>query len=161
MTGPLLDVSRARISPTRGGVLVDDPASPWLVRVWVTTPDAGRPVVRRLQVDARDPAVGITSSRLAHLPMAQLRHLAAVEAGRGAADHPDEIYYRMLARPRPPGGWGDDHWRAVLAVYSWAEETGRPGGGAWAVADLWGVTVRPTVERWLAEARRRERRGLL
>jgi hypothetical protein len=157
----MVDVSRARVSRTRGGgVLVDDPAAPWLVRVWSMTV-AGRTIAQRLQVDVRDPAVGITSSRLAHLPMAQLRHLAAVEAGRGSADHPDEIYYRMMAKPRPGGSWGDDHWQAVLAVYLWAEETGRPGGGAQAVAELWGVTVRPTVDRWLAEARRRERRGLL
>ena len=160
MTGPLLDVSRARISPVRGGVLVDDPASPWLVRIWVTTPDTGRPVVRRLQVDARDQVVGITAKRLAHLPMAQLCQVAVAAAGRATA-HPDEIYYRMLARPMPPDGWGDDHWRAVLTVHAWAEATGRPGGGAQAVADLWGVTVRPTVGRWLAEARRRERQGLL
>lgn len=152
----LLDVGRARINHTADGAVVfDDPTAPWVVRVWRRTGPRGR-YVGRLRVDVRDPEVGVTSARLARLPVAQLLHLSAATAAPVA--HPNEPYYWMLARPKQPGQrrWDDGHWERVLEVFDWARGTGRPGGGAVAVAEMWGVAVRPTVSRWLAEARRRE-----
>jgi len=95
---------------------------------------------------------------MARLPTAQLLHVAAAQLAAVARDaHPNEAWYRMLATPKPRGSrsWGDDHWDRVLIVHQWASDTGRRGGGAQAVADLWGVSVNPTAYRWLAEARAR------
>lgn len=133
-----------------GTVTVDDPACPLRVRVRVT---AGR--LTDITVTARHPGARITSSALARLPLRQVRHLASTAA------HPNEAYYRALALPRPPGhrGWDEGHWSRVLAVYRWAQDTGRPGGGAAAVAELWQVTRNPTAYRWLAQARRRTGTG--
>jgi hypothetical protein len=155
MSRPLLDADGAQISRTPdGAVVVDDPASPWLVQVSVTEVD-GRACISRIEVEAREP-VCITSARLARLPTAQILQVAAAEVlGHG---HDAEMFYRLLAAPRPRGArsWGSEHYARVLAVHEWAVRTGRPGGGAQAVADLWGVARNPTAWRWLAEARRRE-----
>jgi hypothetical protein len=153
---PLVDVDQARIRISRDdAVVVDDPASPWLLRLWVRPDRWARPVVARIRIDVRNLDTPVTTARLARLPVGQLLQLAAVEAAR--TQHPNEAFYRMLARPRRPGQrrWDDEHWTRVLQVFDWGRATGRPGGGQRAVADLWGVAVNPTVWRWLAEARRR------
>jgi hypothetical protein len=150
-----MDVGRARIARSGdGSVVFDDPDSALVVRVWPRTGPRG-PYVARLRVDARDPAVAITATRLRALPVAQMLHLAAGERA-GDLSHANETLYRMLAAPKRPGqrSWGPDHYERVLTVYEWAVQTGRPGGGAQAVAELWGVAVNPTVYRWLARARR-------
>lgn len=149
---PLLDVDRAQISQgPDGSVTVDDPHAPWVVRVWVVDID-GRACIDRMQVDAREPGLCVTAARLGRLPTAQILQVAAAEVfGQGG-----EIYYRMLARPRARGSrsWDRDHYTRVLAVHDWAVRTNRTGGGAQAVADLWGVAKNPTAWRWLAAARR-------
>jgi hypothetical protein len=155
-----VDLDRARIVHRGdGSAVVDDPTSPWKVRAWTRHDLSGRARLVRLQVDLRDPAGhggDITAARLSRLPVAQILHLAGTSNTAPTA-HPNEPYYRMLARPRPVGqrGWDDGHWARVLEVWRWAEDTGRPGGGVRAIADLWGVAVNPTAYRWLAEARRR------
>ncbi len=152
----VLDIDHARIARAGdGAVLFDDPGSPWVVRVWIRPLAGGRPGIARLRVDTRDPRLPINASRLARLPTRQILHIAAATAT--AEPHPNEIYYRMLARPKPAGqrGWPDTHWPTVLTVHDWAVETRRRGGGAKAVADMWGVSTNPTAYRWLDEARRR------
>lgn len=151
-TSHFIDVDAAQVShASDGSVVVDDPGSPWLVRLWVRVVE-GRARIVRMRVDVRDRTVGITAARLGRLPTAQLLHVALSEAA-----HPNETFYRMLAVPKPAGqrSWDDGHWARVLQVYQWALATNRPGGGVRAVADMWGVSVNPTARRWLAEARRR------
>lgn len=163
-----LDVDQARISRNRDqSVLFDDPASPWLVRVWVGTTRRRqyRRYISRLRIDVRPGGPPVTAARLASLPTGQLLHVAAAQLAAALPDgHPNEAWYRMLATPKPRGSrsWPDDHWDRVLQVYRWAEDTGRPGGGAQAVADLWAVSVNPTAYRWLSAARRRasEEKGI-
>jgi len=150
---PLIDMDRAQISRSPdGAVVIDDPGAPWVVHAWVSEA-TGRPCLAQLVVQAREGGLCVTAARLGRLPTAQILHIAAVEVlGHG---HDDEMYYRMLARPRERGArtWGAEHYKRVLMVHSWAVRTGRPGGGAQAVADLWGVAKNPTVWRWLARAR--------
>lgn len=150
-TPPLLDTERAQISADAGGILIDDPDAPWLVWVRVE-PIQGVDAIVELRLLARPDRPAITAGALARLPVAHLRHAAA------AAGHPNEAYYRMLARPKAPGGhrWPADHWSRVLQIYQWAADTKRPGGPLQAVADMWGVAVRPTVRRWLKRARHTE-----
>jgi hypothetical protein len=149
---PVLDVDAAAVSTSPGGdVAIDDPGCPWLIRVWAITTTAGRTRLARVEITARDPTtVDVTASALGRLPTAQLRQVAA------AHTHPGEVYYRMLARPKPVGqrSWGPDHWAAVLTVAQWATDTNRPGGPVVAVADLWSVSPEPTARRWLLHARR-------
>lgn len=117
-------MSRARVSvDADGAVAFDDPACPFTTRVWVTT--TPRAHVRRLVVDSRA-GLDITAARLHRLPMAQMRYVAVAQAG------PNEALYGMLASPRPPTGWGDDHWPTVLAVWE---------RGEWAQVCARGVTV--------------------
>lgn len=155
MTEPptrVVDIERARVGRgPDGAVTIDDPGSPWLVRLSVLTVNH-RPVIRALRIELRHPdSEPIRASRLAQLP------LAAMLSAALASEHPNEAYYRLLARPKPPRqrSWPDDHYDRVLVVHDWAHATGRPGGGAGAVADMWGVARNPTANRWLAEARRR------
>jgi hypothetical protein len=148
---PLLAVDSAAVSSTLGGpVEFDDPACPWLVRVW-TASDGRRSYISRLEVATRAtlPTVEVTAARLARLPTAQLLHVA------GAHAHPGEVYWRMLATPKPAGqrSWDAGHWQRVADVAAWATETGRAGGARQAVADLWGVRPDPTAKRWLRAAR--------
>lgn len=150
---PLIDIDRAQVSRAPdGSVTIDDPLAPWVVHVAVSEVD-GRVCIGSLRVDSRD-GLCITSARLGRLPTAHLLQVAAVEVLGGS--QPDEIYYRMLARPMDQGqrSWGPDHYSRVLAVHDWAVRTGRPGGGPGAVAEFWGVARAPTVWRWLARARR-------
>jgi hypothetical protein len=158
---PLLDVDRAQVSRTPdGAVVIDDPQSPWVVQVWVVDVD-GRACIARLQVQSRGDGLCVTATRMGRLPTAQILQVAAAEMfGSG---HDGEMYYRLLAAPRPKGSrtWDADHHARVLAVHAWAIRTGRPGGGAQAIADLWGVALNPTVWRWLAAARRHQRENVI
>lgn len=149
----VVDVPRATLSIRNGGVVIDDPTSPWIIKAWVsrqrTTPN--QPILRRLQLEAR-PGIDLASTRISRLPLRQIRRIAASMTAAADADHPNETWYRMLATPRTRGD-DEAHWERVLAVYEWAKTTGRVGGGARAVADLWGVSLRPTAYRWIAQAR--------
>ena len=149
----MIDVDRAQISREKDGtVTIDDPEAPVVIRVKVDT-SRGRASPSSLTVEARDGHPHISSALLARIPLSQIVLLAASTSGSG---HPDEPYYRQLARPKPRGlnaSWDPGHWQRVLAVYEWAERVDRPGGGARAVADFWGVTINPTVYRWLRIAR--------
>lgn len=156
---PLLDVDRAQVSRAPdGAVVLNDPGAPWLVRVWVVDAD-GRACISRIQVESRAGGACVTAAKLARLPTAQILQVAAAEVLGGG--HGSEVYYRMLATPRGRGerSWGPEHYRRVLIVHDWATHAHRPGGGAQAVADLWGVAKNPTVWRWLARARRMEEAG--
>jgi hypothetical protein len=155
MMTPLMDVDRAQVTrQSDGSVVVDDPGAPVAVALAVDT-TGGRTRLVRLTVEVREAALRLSSATLARLPVSQLVHLAAAACGGGR--HPDEPYYRQLARPKPRGqrGWDTGHWDRVLAVHEWAESVGRDGGGAQAVADFWGVSKDPTVYRWLVAARAR------
>lgn len=159
MSATPVDLNRARVSVDRNSAVVDDPDSPWLLRAWTRPDDTGRHRLVRLRVDVRRDGTDITAARLCRLPLQQIVHLAAAGQLPDTA-HPNEAYYRLLARPRPPGQrhWDDGHYARVLQVYEWAEATGRPGGGVIAIAELWGIAApprSPTAYRWLAEARRR------
>lgn len=133
-----------------GTVTFDDPSSPWRTTVRLRGDSTH---IQRLTITVRPGALPITAARLARLPIQQMRHVAA--AAVAPATHPDEVYYRMLAAPRPVGQreWPDEHWLRVGEVFNWAEQTGRPGGGSRAIADLWQVEIDPTVYRWLARVR--------
>lgn len=158
----MVDVDSARMSrASDGAVVFDDPNAPWVVRLWTRSRGRGRPVVSRIAVTARNGGeVGITADRLGRLPISQMLHLASTEP-RAVKQHPNEVYWRMLARPKAYGqrSWTDDHWDTVYDVYQWAVETGRPGGGTQAIADMWGVAKKPTAERWRAIARARRGAG--
>lgn len=149
---PFVNLDSAQITrETDGMVRVEDPDGSVAVAVAVDT-SGGPARLTRIIVEARGMGVRLSAAGLARLPIAQLVHLAAATMGTG---YPDEPYYRQLARPRPRGqrGWDRGHWSRVLAVWEWAESVGRPGGGAQAVADFWGVSRDPTVYRWLTAAR--------
>lgn len=151
-TAPLVDLDRAQVTRQGDGtVMVDDPEAPIAVAVAVDT-SGGRARLTRITVDVRSAAVRLSAAGLARLPLSQLVHLAAAACGGG---YPDEPYYRQLARPKPRGqrAWDAGHWMRVLSVWEWAEGVQRPGGGAQAVADFWGVSRDPTVYRWLSIAR--------
>lgn len=148
----MINLSRAVISRTSDGITLNDPDSPWLIHVTAT---AGPTRITRLTVESKNGDRGITSTRLAGLPVQQIMHVAA--ANMTATQHPGEAYYRMLAQPKPSGHriWPDAHWNAVARVAEWAKETGRPGGASRAIADFWGVSERPTAYRWIARGRQR------
>lgn len=149
----MIDVDRAQITRRNDGmVVVDDPDAPVVVAVHIDT-SAGSARATGVEVRARHAGVRISAALLARLPLPQIVLVAASTGGNG---HPDEPYYRQLARPKPRGrraSWDPGHWQRVMAVHEWAERVERPGGGARAVADFWGVTVDPTVYRWLKIAR--------
>lgn len=140
-----MDVSRAQLSNLGDAVVMVDPDWPWDVTVRLSQ-DSERPEVLELVLtaDPNDPQP-ITSTVLAQVPVRQIASVAA-SALRGEG----EAQYRMLARPRPVGArsWPADHFQRVQRVASWARQTGRPGGGAQAVAEFWGVHYR-TARRWL------------
>lgn len=143
-----MDVSRAQVSATGDMVQVTDPGWPWAVDIYLMR-GAERPVVRGLFVRGREGAPPITAAVLAQIPV---RQLAGVAASALAGDA--EAQYRMLAKPRPAGArsWPEDHYRNVARVAAWARATGRPGGEAAAVAELWNVHDR-TARRWIARRR--------
>ena len=153
----VIDTESAQVGRTSDGAVVfDDSGAPWVVRVWPAA-ESGR--IRRIRVDVRAGGQPITASALGRLPIAQMVAIAASSSAqtRGQQLHTNEVFYRLLAKPKQHRSWDDGHWERVLTVFDWARLTRRPGGGARAVADLWGVSVNPTVWRWLAEARRRAR----
>lgn len=160
MTMTVVDLDAAQVTRDGDGlVTIDDPGCPLLVSVRVErygTRRADPHRITELTVRTRHPSGRIAAGTLARLPLSQIRQLAA-------AAHTNEHYYRALAVPKQPGrrGWDDGHWQRVLEVYEWARSTGRPGGPARAIADLWAVAVDPTVYRWLATARCRARQGLI
>jgi hypothetical protein len=143
-----MDITRASYGLTGDGVVIDDPAFPWLVRTRVGVRDNGLPMLTELHIVARDenpPA--LTAAWLCRLRTRLiLRITAALQIG---SEHENEAYYRTLATDER----GNDHYRRVLTVASWASQVSRPGGGAGAVAEFWGVTRR-TAFRWLRHARR-------
>lgn len=146
-TTPIVNIDTARVSRHGNVVTFTDPDSPWTVQLRVH-PDTRD--VNQLRIDVRSNRAPITLARLGRLPLAGMVHLAATTTA-----HPNETYYRMKARPKSSGQihWGPEHWEQVLEVFTWAESTGRPGGGRRAIADLWGVAIDPTVRRWLLAAR--------
>lgn len=149
---PVLTVEQARLSTQDRTVTFDDPTSPWLVDLTVAVA-GGQARIGALHIQVRDMSAPVTTARLTRLPSAQMLHVAArLTLPEG---HPNELYYRMLAAPKPPGSrqWPAGHWRRVLDVYDWAVDTQRPGGGAQAVADMWGINRTPTAYRWLRQAR--------
>lgn len=155
----LLDVERAQVSRSAGGaVTFDDPECPFVVKVWAGRRRRGVPGMSRLSITARTGEAEIAPAQLTRLPLSQMLNIATTE-GTGTREWPNETYYRMLAKPKPAGSqsWPYEHWATVLTIFRWARETGRPGGGLRAVADLWGVSRKPTAQRWLTEAYRRER----
>lgn len=133
----------------QGMITIDDPGSPLLVTVQLD--DHSR--ICHLAISTRHPTGRITQAALSRLPIPQIQRLAA--AIRTIT--PDEAWWTAAASLKPVGSrcWPDDHWDHVLAVATWARSTRRPGGPAAAVADLWGVTKRPTAYRWLAHAAHR------
>lgn len=144
---PLLNPANAQLTmDSDGGITLDDPDSPLLVTVRL---DANHRL-SHLSITARHPTGRITSAGLSRLPLAQMQRLAV--AVQTIA--PDTAWWTATASLKPLGSrsWGNDHWDHVLAVAEWA--TNRPGGPAKAIADLWGVSIRPTAYRWLATARR-------
>lgn len=132
-----------------GSTTFDDPAAPWVLRMWTDRTPTGRSTITRLLLDARTPQIGITAVGMARLPTAQMLHIAVTTT------QADDVYYRMLARPKTGGRRGDvDHWHRVLTVWQWGEDTRGCGGGVRAIADMWGVAYRPTAFRWHLEARK-------
>jgi hypothetical protein len=150
----MINVDQAQITRRSDGmVVVDDPHAPVIVAVQVKNV-RGRSALVELHVQDRQTGrARISASLLSRLPVAQI---VAVAAATQEGGHPDEVYYRQLARPKPRGrraSWDPGHWQRVMAVYEWAVRVRRPGGGTRAVADFWNVTIDPTVYRWLKTAR--------
>lgn len=155
---PQLSLDRATVTRHDDGMVrVDDPECPMVVTLRVDTGAGSRARLVSLAVDARGPH-RITAKSLSRLPLPQLVHLAALHQ---ACSHPNEAHWRSLVRPKPFGerDWPPEHWGLVLDVYRWAIQSGRPGGGFQAVADLWCVARRPTAYRWVAHARQVAARG--
>lgn len=149
MTKPLIDLTRAMIGVGADGVVFDDPESPIIVTVGLDVHDR----VSSIAVVVRHPSGRLSGSALARLPLRHMQRLAvAVTSGVAA-----EPWWTAEAATKPAGSrsWPDEHWPRVLAVWAWAERTGRPGGGFAAIADLWGVAARPTARRWMRTARER------
>lgn len=146
----LVDLDRAVIEVSGSSIMVDDPDSALLVKVEI---DQQRRI-SQLKVAVRHPSGRITGRALARLPIAHIQRLAVVAMTKSPS--PDEIWWTTAARRKPSGGsWDQRHWETVLSVATWAKQTGRPGGGPQAVADLWGVTKNPTAYRWIKMARSR------
>lgn len=149
-TPPLINVDAAQVTRGPDGtVTVDDPDSPLLVQVQIHAAGPARHITG-VCVRTRHPHGRISPAALARLPLAEIRYLALAGA------HPNESFYRTLARPKPHGqrSWDPEHWDRVWTVWEWAHRTGRPGGANAAVAEFWGVCVDPTVSRWMAHVRR-------
>ena len=143
-----MDVSRAQLSNTRGGVSFDDPAFPFTVHVALNDL-AERPEVENLTVTARA-SEPVTREVLSRIPVRQLAAIAASELRGGG----DEARYRMLVVERPEGmrSWPPEHYQRVLRVAQWARRSGRDGGEIATIAEFWGVCPR-TARRWLEVAR--------
>lgn len=146
---PNVHVDQAQIShDATGAIIVDDPDSPLLITATVDTSVTPRRVTR-LVVEVRHPQGRITPGALARIPLQRIRGLAI---GDG---HPNDLMMRSMITEREAGkrGWDDEHWRLVLLINRWAEETHRAGGGLKAIADMWDVSRNPTATRWRRRAR--------
>ena len=143
-----MDVSRAQLSNTGGGVSLDDPSWPYTVHVTLND-EQDHPEVHTLAVTARGGA-GVTREVLARIPVRQIAGVAASELRGGG----DEARYRMLVTPRPEGSrsWPPEHSQRVLRVAYWAKRSGRAGGEIATIAEFWDVCPR-TARRWLELAR--------
>lgn len=156
MKDQLVDVDRAQITRTGDGqVAIDDPDSPLLIEMSLGVV-GGRRQVTALTVSVRHPLGVISERSLRRLPIRQMSWLAHQQLATHG--HPNEQFYWQLARqmPRQRGKavLGREHFERVMTVFEWAQQTGRPGGGHQAVADMWGVTKAPTAYRWVRHARR-------
>lgn len=148
---PLVDLSRAQITRTgTGAIVINDPESTLVIMAHVDTRRTPRRIVE-LTISARTPDARITSAALARLPIHQICHIAAI-----GDMMPNEVFLHYEVTPRPIGSrkWDDRHWQQVLDVYAWGERIKRRGGGAQAVADMWGVSRNPTAYRWITQARK-------
>jgi hypothetical protein len=141
-----MDVSTAQLTNTGDMVQLVDPSFPWTVDVYLSE-GTERPEIKGLVIWSREADKPINGATLIALP---LRQIASVTASALAGE--GEAQYRMLARPRPAGSrsWPADHYERVARVASWARQIGRPGGGAGAVAEFWGVHYR-TARRWISQ----------
>lgn len=151
----LLNLDGAQITRDGTGVVtIDDPDSPLVVMVTVGPSTRTPRQITELVIRARHPAARITPAALSRLPLAQIRHIAA-----RSDPHPNDVVQRMMVTPKPLGcgSWPPGHWREVLDVYTGAVETGRPGGGVRAVADMWDVALNPTAYRWVRKAKELDR----
>jgi hypothetical protein len=147
---PLVDLSRAQITRMGPGtIVISDPESPLVITATVDAKRTPRRIVE-LIVSARTDQARITAAALSRLPVHQICHIATIGHMRA-----NEVFLRCDVTPRPVGSrkWDDRHWQQVLDVYQWAKDTKRAGGGAQAIADIWGVSRNPTAYRWLARAR--------
>lgn len=147
-----IDMSRAAVCHgPNGSVTIADPGSPLTVTVTTRPHPCGGPRrITSIAVELPDCHPGrITTRVLSRLPLQRITALTA------PSRHPDDRHWTALADQRHTGArsWPPDHWAAVADVYRWARDSGRPGGGRQAIADLWQVTPRPTVSRWLARCR--------
>lgn len=142
----LVNLADATITRDGAGRLTfDDPGSPLLITLAVST---ATETISELTITARHPTARINASSLTRLPLRQMRHLALT------SKHPNDALWHAQARPKPVGSrsWGQDHWNEVVDVYNWALNTGRPGGGCQAIADMWHVAKNPTAYRWRRQA---------
>jgi hypothetical protein len=149
---PALSPHRAAVTcQDDGSIGITDPESAVSVAITVERAQSGRAVLRRLVVDDVS-GRGITAGLLRRIPVPALTSLGALWRGTSA---PNEALWRSVVDTKPPGSqrWPAEHWTAVLGVWEWAQREGRPGGGYQAIADLWGVSIRPTAHRWLRTAR--------
>lgn len=156
MRDPLVDVDRAQVTRTGDGrVVIDDPDSPVLVEMSMGVV-RGRRQVTELTISVRHPHGVISERSLRRLPIRQMSWLAHEQLA--SRSHPNEQFYWQLARQVPRQGGRArlprEHFERVMTVYEWAEQTGRPGGGHQAVADMWSVSKAPTAYRWVRHARR-------
>lgn len=135
----------------QGAITIDDPGSPLLVTIRLDEHHR----ISQLTITTRHPTGRINQAALSRLPLPQIQRLAAAVQ----TITPDEVWWTAAASLKPSGSrsWPDNHWDHVLSVATWATNTNRPGGPATAIADLWGVTKRPTAYRWLARAARHGR----
>jgi hypothetical protein len=146
-TIPLINPAAAQLSlHSNGHVLVDDPDAPLLAEIGLN--DRGR--IDTLIITCRHPTGRITAATIRRIPIGELHRLAVAMRTAGLQH---ETWWRADAIVKHGRSWDDDHWRRVLAAAAWAERIGRPGGATQAIADLWGVTRRPTAYRWLVYAR--------
>lgn len=148
MATPLVDLSAAQITNNSDGTIsIDDPGSPILLQVRVNR-EVTPMRLTALSISARHPSARINACSLARLPLAQILRIAT------AIKHPNDMAWQAKISTKPIGKrtWPKKHWEEVLDVYEWAIDTGRPGGGARAIADLWDVTQTPTAYRWINKA---------
>lgn len=148
MIKPLVNLAEAQVTRGSDGLWIDDPDSPYLIRVRGENDPPGRIV--ELTISLRNPPGSITAAALGRLPIQQLRNMVVSSA------HPNELFHRARVTPKLVGqrSWGEGHWREVMDVVEWASQSKRPGGPAQAVSDLWYVTRSPTAYRWIREAKR-------